>query len=58
MAKLLILIPVLVAIVRLALASDSEERFLEQPLDHFNDENTETWTMVCYNQSRLVLLSN
>ena len=39
--KFLILI-----VLAIADASISVERFIEQPLDHFDVENNETWTMV------------
>ncbi|CAO1423307.1 unnamed protein product [Diamesa hyperborea] len=38
----------LFAIMQLAGASTSEERFLEMPLDHFDQQNRETWNMRYY----------
>lgn len=36
----------LFAIMQLAGASTSEERFLDMALDHFDQQNRETWRMV------------
>lgn len=44
--KCLIAASCLFAIMQLAGASTSEERFLEMPLDHFDQQNRETWNMV------------
>lgn len=43
MIKLLVFISIFLAIAEAAL---SEQRFIEQPLDHFDAQNNETWTMV------------
>lgn len=47
--KCLIAVSCLVAIIQLAGASTSIERFLEVPLDHFDQQNRDTWTMVSSN---------
>lgn len=47
--KCLIAALCLVAIIQLADASTSIERFLEVPLDHFDQQNRDTWTMVSSN---------
>lgn len=50
----------LFAIMQLAGASTSEERFIEVPLDHFDQQNRETWRMVsskegiCYGNYKLM----
>ena len=44
--KCLIAASCLIAIIQLASASTSEERFLQVPLDHFDQQNRETWRMV------------
>lgn len=49
MTKLLIIILCFLAFAQMAIAAVSEERFVEQPLDHFNSQNLDTWTMVCMN---------
>lgn len=36
----------LFVIMQLAGASTSEERFIDVPLDHFDQQNRETWRMV------------
>ena len=44
--KCLIAVTCLVAIIQLIGASTSEERFLDVPLDHFDQQNRDTWRMV------------
>lgn len=52
MARLLLLFPVLLALAQVTVADDSEERYLEQPLDHFDELSPDTWTMVRRYDSR------
>lgn len=51
MTKLLIIISCFLSFNQMTIASVSEERFVEQPLDHFNAQSLDTWTMVCMNFS-------
>lgn len=46
MRKLLIVVSCFLALAVIATEAESEERFVEQPLDHFDPQNLDTWTMV------------